>query len=125
MRSEFHLPMPPSVNGLFANNRRTGGRFKTKKYKAWITEAGWMLQSQAHRHHRHTGKVISTLLVRRPDNRRRDIGNLEKAAADLLVRHGIILDDSQIERSSVQWTTEPGFAAKVIIEDVTTEGEKQ
>lgn len=116
MRSEFILPMPPSVNGLYAD--RPGGRRKTKKYKAWIEEAGWMIQTQADRHHRHTGKVTLLLQVRRPDNRRRDLANLEKATSDLLVRHGILADDSLIERSHLEWVYEGFIGAKVVIEDL-------
>lgn len=41
----FHLdlPMPPSVNDMFANNFSGNGRgrVKTHKYQDWITEAGY------------------------------------------------------------------------------------
>lgn len=119
MRTELLLPYPPSVNELFANNRATGGRFKTRKYKAWIHEAGWMIQTQKHHHHHHKCKVRFTLLVRKPDdNRKRDAGNLCKAVEDLLVRHQIIVDDSLIEDSQVRWVYEDITGAKVIIEDI-------
>lgn len=120
MKTEFILPFPPSVNGLYANRR--GGRCKTDKYKAWITEAGWMLQAQTHRHHRHTGPVSFTLIAMRPDNRIRDLDNLHKALQDLLVRHQIIGDDSQIVETHSRWMDAHGNAAKVIIEDLTKEG---
>lgn len=118
MRTELLLPYPPSVNAMFAN-RKGGGRVKTAAYKAWIAEAGWMVLSQEHRNHRHAGRVRLTLLVRRPEgNRRRDIGNLEKAVADLLVRQGILADDSLIEQSDIRWVYEGVDGAKVIIEDI-------
>ncbi len=35
-------PLPPSANNLYANNARTGGRFKTEKYKSYELEvARW------------------------------------------------------------------------------------
>jgi hypothetical protein len=39
------IPYPPSVNHLFAT-KKGGGRVKTAAYKAWITEAGWMIKIQ-------------------------------------------------------------------------------
>lgn len=119
MRTELLLPYPPSVNNIFATNKVTGRRFKTTDYKKWITEAGWMIQSQPHRTHRHTGRVSFTLLIRKPeDNRRRDKNNLVKAVEDVLVRQGIIADDSLIEASLVRWVYEGVTGAKVIIEDI-------
>ena len=119
MRTELLLPYPPSVNNLFATNRVTGRRFKSAEYAKWIHEAGWMVLTQTHHHHRHKGKVKFTLLVRKPaDNRKRDIANLEKAVADLLVLHRILADDSQIEESQVKWVYEGITGAKVIIEDI-------
>lgn len=35
------LPLPPSVNNLYAN-RRGGGRVKTRDYRGWLAEAGWV-----------------------------------------------------------------------------------
>jgi len=36
------LPMPPTTNNLFVNNRR-GGRFPSKAYKAWRAAAAFPL----------------------------------------------------------------------------------
>ena len=116
VRTELDIPFPPSVNTLFAN--RKGGRFKTEKYKTWIDEAGWMIKTQRDRHNRHAGNVSFTLFVRRPDNRRRDIDNLQKAVLDLIVRHRILADDSQIESSTVKWVYEAVQGARVVIEDM-------
>ncbi len=38
-----------------------------------------------------------------PDKRRRDIDNLFKCPNDLLVKHGIITDDSLIHKISAEW----------------------
>jgi crossover junction endodeoxyribonuclease RusA len=117
VKTELLIPYPPSVNHLFAT-KRGGGRVKTAAYRSWITEAGWMIQSQPDRLHRHTGKVSFTMLVRRPDSRRRDQSNLIKAVEDLLVRHGILIDDSLIEEIRVRWVYEGFEGAKVILEDL-------
>lgn len=39
----------------------------------------------------------------KPDKRRRDIDNLIKACADLLVRHGVVSDDSEMRSVSARW----------------------
>ena len=119
MRTELLLPYPPSVNGLFATNRNTGGRFKSKPYKKWINAAGWAIRSQPDRSHQHTSPVRMTLLVRKPhDNRTRDLQNLVKAVEDLLVLHRILSDDSIIGEAHVRWVYEGFEGAKVMIEDL-------
>ena len=119
MRTELILPYPPSVNGLFATNRTTGGRFKSKPYKKWITAAGWAIRTQPDRSHEHRGSVRMTLLIRKPDdNRKRDKNNLIKAVEDLLVLHRILADDSLIEESEIRWVHEGFDGAKVVIEDL-------
>lgn len=42
----------------------------------------------------------------RPDKRRRDLGNCEKAPVDMLVTYGVLKDDSLIERLTLQWDSE-------------------
>lgn len=106
MTDKFYLlPFPPSVNNLFLNVRR-GGRIKSPRYRAWIEEAGLLLNSQ----HvpPHDGNVFITYRVNRPDNRRRDLSNCVKAVEDLLVTHGIIKDDSMIDGFEIKWEGE-GF----------------
>lgn len=99
-RVDIVLPMPPSVNGLWFN-KASGGRGKTKHYEEWLAEAGWRLQQQ--RPGRIEGNYEIEIFVVRPDNRRRDLANLEKAISDLLVTHGVIEDDSLAERISMAW----------------------
>ena len=47
-----------------------------------------------------------TYTIGKPDNRRRDIFNLEKGMGDLLVSQKILKDDSLIERGIMQWTSD-------------------
>lgn len=88
MTVTFSVPVPPSVNALFANSAK-GGRIKTQAYRDWITEAGWMLKSQR------PGSVTGpyAMVIRLPENIRGDIGNREKAISDLMVAHKITPDD--------------------------------
>lgn len=114
MRTELKLPFPPSVNQLYSTNWKTKQRFKSKRYRKWIAEAGICLITQ--KRNKHPGKVVMTFIVRNPDNRRRDLGNLEKAVSDLLVAHQIIRDDSFIVCHHMAWSDRIEHAV-VIIED--------
>lgn len=87
---EIRLPFPPSVNTLFTNRR--GGRAKTARYDAWITEAGVELMRQ--RPHRFLQPVKIDIQLGLPDKRLRDLDNTLKPIKDLLVKHGVIPDDS-------------------------------
>ncbi|WP_291869686.1 RusA family crossover junction endodeoxyribonuclease [Bradyrhizobium sp.] len=96
------LPFPPSTNNLFVNGKR--GRFRSPKYEAWIMEAGVEMMRQ--RPAKHVGPVnLHYEFQEGRDNRKRDLGNLEKATTDLLVSHRIIeADDGSIVRQiSLTW----------------------
>lgn len=114
----LHLPIPPSANNLFPTGKH-GKRFISPEYDAWQTQAGYELNQQ--RSPRHAGKVeVSYEYGRFQDNRRRDIGNLEKAPTDLLVKHGIIEDDCLIQRITLAWSDElPQGRMRVTITDWT------
>ena len=91
---EIRLPLPPSVNGLYANIPGKG-RVKSSGYRKWINAAGWALIEQ--KPATVSGDYDMWLYFEWPDNRRRDIGNLEKAVSDLLVTHKVIEDDSRCQ----------------------------
>lgn len=104
--STFTLPMPPSVNGLWANGKH-GRRFRTQRYDTWIYEAGAEIMRQ--RPKKHVGPVILTYEVQEPAGKLKfDLGNREKALTDLLVSHGIIhADDNTIVREiKLKWATD-------------------
>lgn len=98
----FLMPFPPSVNGLY-RNAAFGGRVKTEAYKAWQKEAGWTIKTQFPKPM--TGKVCLTIRAVKPDKRKRDIMNLEKAITDLLVDMGIIEDDSLVQSGFMEWVS--------------------
>jgi len=93
------LPFPPSVNNLFLNVSR-GGRVKTAKYRAWEKAADAVMPSGIVKLQ---GEVIAVYTYGRPDKRRRDVANLEKAASDTLTRWGVLEDDSQIVDIRLRW----------------------
>ncbi len=93
------LPFPPSVNNLFPGKH---SRHKSKRYKAWIKEAGLTILTQEPIH-RFRSPVSIVLTFGRPDKRRRDISNFVKPVEDLLVTHGIIRDDSDVHRGEQYW----------------------
>lgn len=80
------LPTPPSTNQLYS-----GRRFKTAKYKSWITEAGWTAKAQWQG--QITGPFILTIYLPRG----MDIDNI-KAIPDLLGPKclNITIDDSNM-----------------------------
>lgn len=117
------LPFPPSTNNLFINVKR--GRIPSQRYADWRTEAGWALKAQ--NPSAITGPVwLRYLFQDGKDNRKRDIGNLEKAPTDLLVEHGVIeADDNTVVRGiSLAWSKDVTGARVIItpIPDVTAQG---
>ena len=101
----FDLPMPPSVNAMFSNVAGRG-RVKTKVYRAWIAEAGWMLVAQRNQqgpHRRIDDAVRVEVDAYRPASRRRDLDNILKALLDLLTHTQTIKDDSQVVEINARW----------------------
>lgn len=101
------LPMPPSVNALFATKVIKGvlRRFISKRYEAWQLEAGTALLRQRPIPS-FAEPVEMVLKLGRPDGRRRDLANYEKAVSDLLVEHGILSDDSLIHKLTMFWAND-------------------
>ncbi len=98
----LNLPFPPSSNSLFAN--RTGkGRVRSERYREWANAAGWALQAQ--RPGGLKGPVDLTFAFEERSNRKRDLGNLEKAVTDLLVTHQVIDADDHtvVRRIALAW----------------------
>lgn len=106
------LPFPPSVNRLW-KTKKTGGMYRSKEYVAWRQHALWAIQSRCKGEYikGHYELQISAV---RPDKRRRDIGNLEKAVSDILQEAGIIEDDCLCDDLHLYWA-ESGPECFVII----------
>ena len=105
MNKYFHVPYPPSVNSMYFNlppkNGKQRGRAKSKAYTAWLGDAGYILNQQYIAPRK--GRVRITYMVNRPDKVIRDLSNLVKPLEDLLVRHGLIEDDSLVDEFTMRW----------------------
>lgn len=92
------IPVPPSVNKLFAN--RAGGRFKTREYKDWLSEAAWMIREQLP--DPVPGRIVVLISAER-ESLSADIDNRVKAILDLLVKSKVIDDDRFVTGVAVSW----------------------
>lgn len=104
----IELPFPPTTNHLFKNAGKS--RVKTLAYKAWLQLAAVSIKDS---HRQNIGPYSISIALKRPDMRRRDIGNLEKAVSDVLVAHGVIRDDSLCERLTMAWDS--GIEADCVV----------
>lgn len=89
------LPPPPTVNNLFFSVGRK--RVRSKRYRAWQTEAGWELQRQR------LGCIGGPweIDIALPAALRGDCDNYSKAILDLLVKHRVVDDDKHCQRLTI------------------------
>ncbi len=89
------LPIPPSVNAAYANNKsgKGRGRYKTAKYKAWVIEADKMLLTQKRGLVPVSGPAM--VVVKLPMKMRGDVSNRIKVPEDFLVSRGLTSDDKK------------------------------
>jgi Holliday junction resolvase RusA-like endonuclease len=89
----FKLPAPPTTNQLFANVRGKG-RVKTLAYRAWLQNAGIILNA-SRVGKRLTFEVPAAVTVRIGKcNQAKDADNQLKPVVDLLVAAGILRGDN-------------------------------
>jgi Holliday junction resolvase RusA-like endonuclease len=115
MLVRFSLPLPPSVNDLFANvspamaararrrGRKLRGRVKTKVYDSWCEHAGLMLNAQ--RVPLIRGDVTVEAILCRP-NAQSDLDNRIKGLLDAL-KGRVITDDRNVVALNVRWGAAP------------------
>jgi len=93
------VPYPPSANRLW---RAVKGRnVKSADYRAWMDHAFLVVRGQRPR--AIVGAYHLTITATRPDKRRRDLGNLEKPISDCLVQAGVVDDDCEARRITLEW----------------------
>ncbi|MFN7557996.1 MAG: RusA family crossover junction endodeoxyribonuclease [bacterium] len=94
----LELPYPPSVNHIW---RRMGSRTvlsrEGRRYRASVCAALAEMRVL-----RMNGRLEVRVTVCPPDNRRRDLDNVQKALLDALAKGGAYRDDSQIDRLVVE-----------------------
>lgn len=111
----YVLPVPPSVNNLFATVGKR--RVKSKEYKAWQSEAGLrLIVARVGRKRKISGYVAIEIGL--PINMRGDIDNRIKPIIDLLVKHAVIDDDRNVARVTVTRSVS-GDAAYVVARPTT------
>lgn len=94
-------PFPPSTNHLFANVAGRG-RIKSEAYRTWINAAGWdVAKARPGKISGHINLKLTFCESKRRSNS--DLSNRIKAVEDLLVRHGVIDDDSLVDDLHVLW----------------------
>jgi len=98
----FDLPMPPSVNAMFATDFRTKRRFKTKAYADWQKVAANTLGAQYAAYGSPSVHKPVALSIRLGLNFQSDIANREKALTDLLVATLDMPDDRYIDRIVIE-----------------------
>lgn len=107
-------PYPPSVNHLY-HRAKTGGMFKSARWKVWATETRWFMKTQGAKVVAFEGPVKVDYLIARPDKRRRDVTNLIKCLDDMLQDLGVVKDDCQIVDCRVRWDTEDRVANGLMV----------
>lgn len=105
------LPMPPSVNNMFAN-KAGGGRTKSNRYRAWRSSCGWTIKEQRARPIHGPVDLVYTF---ERDATKADLGNLEKAMTDLLVEMGLIDGDGPdvVQEITLRWGAIQGAQIRV------------
>jgi len=102
------IPYPPSANRLWRQFK--GRTIKSADYRVWITEAALRIgQVQTI-----TGPYVVIFDATRPDNRRRDLDNLLKAASDALTACKVVEDDSLCQSLTIRWVGEPVKGGKLV-----------
>lgn len=107
----LRMDYPPSANRLW---RYVSGRaIKSAEYRAWLTAQSWKLLAQ--KEATVSGPYVIHFMVCRPDKRKRDLGNLEKALHDAIVAAGFVDDDSLAQKITVEWVIGQPDPVKVFI----------
>src|SRR5262245_15316588 len=102
----FKLPAPPTVNNLYLTTASTRGRrrVRSRRYKAWLTEAGWEVQRQRNGCIGGPWEIDIAL----PAGLKGDTDNYAKPLLDLLVKHRVVDDDKHCRRVTVAKTVSMG-----------------
>lgn len=99
MSIALNLPWPPTANHIW--KRRGNAVFVTQKGHQFRSAVlAEVLSVRARK--RLAGAVSVRLVAYPPDLRRRDLDNLVKPTFDAITKAGVWLDDSQVERFSVE-----------------------
>jgi|GEM_PF-4885724 len=112
MLINFSTPFPISVNQVYyAPFRKIIMTPKAKEFKTWLTGELKTLVKNGQIPKLGNAKLSAHYVVIAPDNRVRDLANLDKLLTDTIVNAGIMEDDSQIDdHRFTRSVVEPGNA---------------
>lgn len=124
LEQAFTLPYPPSVNSHMASipyydkakKKLRVRQISTAKWRNYLLLASKEIVLQ--KRIRIDGDVMVSIDIYPPDRRRRDSDNIVKAVFDSLTKSGIIEDDWQIVKHSVERKKENLNCVKIIISPV-------
>lgn len=110
---EIFLPFPPSNNRLYGARSGHGkGRYKLPGYVDWLNRANTAFASQVRTRLTRplfNDPVNMIYVFKRPDKRRRDLGNGLKALDDFLTHANVLADDSLIHGVTAFWDTNVSY----------------
>jgi crossover junction endodeoxyribonuclease RusA len=110
------LPFPPSVNRLWRTTKG-GGMYRSPEYAAWRKQAEWAVAGQV-KGKKIAGEYTLEITAVKPDKRRRDLGNLEKAVSDILQHAKVIEDDYLCQEIHIRWS-KTGPECEIILKEYT------
>lgn len=115
MNITLDLPWPPTANTYW---RRNGGRYFISKrgqdYREFVAKACYIYQGLFNEDTRLRVKIKAFP----PDKRKRDLDNLFKSVLDSIQHSGIYVDDSQIDKLSIERMPEHEGKITVCVEQI-------
>ena len=99
------LPYPPSVNGYWRHTMIQGKprvliSAEGRKYRTQVHHA--ILMHTPSQRKAPSGRLAVNITAHAPDQRARDLDNINKGLLDALVHAGVMADDSLIDRLTVE-----------------------
>jgi len=91
--------------------------YSSKNYTEWKKHAEWAVAGQV-KGKKITGEYTLEIVAVKPDKRRRDLGNLEKAVSDLLQHVKVIEDDYLCQDIHLRWA-KSGPECLILIKEYT------
>ena len=98
---ELVLPWPPTINHYWHRNKNGG--LRVGEQGVWFRHAVANIVMDASLSAGLASRVIVTIEAHAPDQRRRDLDNVQKALLDSLTHAGVWGDDDQVDDLRIYW----------------------
>lgn len=98
--ASFRLAWPPSDNHYYTVAR--GRKILSDTGRRYKADAKWEMKAQEVPVNDGPSKYAVYVLCCPPDLRRRDLGNLQKALLDTLGEYGVISDDGDVDKLTLE-----------------------